>query len=243
MMPAPALLFVHGLDQGEGSPLEAAVRHEARRQGAGFHVLRWEAGVPPVTLTGAAVLGALGACFEGPRLSVEGIFRGATHAATGYFRAAEANVEEAAERCLALLRLLDRDGPVVVLGYSLGADVVRRALATPDSDRGTRHLTRVVLAAGTCDPRLLRSMRVWIQGRALERGRLVNVWSKTDGVLLLLRRMAHRAVAGLGPVRGAVNVQTNMGHEGYVRLASVLVALACEGPEVVLPPVRRRRRS
>ncbi len=234
--PTPALVFVHGLDQGDGSTLEDALRHVALQRGYLFHPFRWGAPRARLTLTGSAILGALGAIFDRTD-SFEGVLRGAADAGLRHYHDARGGLPEAADRLRAWCVAAPR--PYVCLGYSLGAEVVCRALAPLGSDC-PRSCTRVVLAAGTPHPREVRALRV-----GLARPRIVNVWSASDGVLHLVRRLERRPrVAGLGPIAGVVNVEAQgLGHAGYAHplVAAALAQLAIDGSAATCLRDRWRR--
>jgi pimeloyl-ACP methyl ester carboxylesterase len=224
----PPIVFVHGLGQGQGSPLEEALRHAAKRWAAPFHVLRWDCG-PTARIGASAVLGGLAALLGGVSPSFADVIEGAALAARRHFALAEAGVTEAVRRCRVLIAQFGE--PVALLGFSLGTEVCVQAVrGAPALASAVR---RVVLAGGTAPVTDVRALRDVLP----EPDRLVNVWSSSDLTLPAVAEWRHRVCCGLSAVSGVASPHAAIPHGGYTALAGVLVEAAVCG-EILGRPVR-----
>ncbi|RMD64122.1 DUF726 domain-containing protein [Candidatus Parcubacteria bacterium] len=127
-----------------------------------------------------------------------------------------------------MMRRHEKSGqPFSVMGFSLGVKVVIDALSRVR--KPFAHLERVVLVGAAVPARAYERLPDWLLAR--NKG-VVHVWSRNDLVLESLYPLVHgpHPAAGKCPVGipRVVNVQVDVGHGGYERIADHLVCLATE---------------
>lgn len=211
------VVFIPGLWNAKGSPLAPALADAARGRRA-LRVIEWRWETEPFEIKPAAADAMCRPSFVG---SVVDALEKSVQEARRVWAETNRRIPAEGDRlCEWINARADEGVRLSLVAFSLGARLALRALqGTPP----VHNIFRAVFVAGAGSAPEFSTLPEHLRTRETP----VNVWSRQDVVLSLLRPLVeHGTPMGVAPIDGVRNVEMPAGHLSYAQHAGKLLELA-----------------